>query len=346
MSCLLCKASKADKTNSHIISDFLIRSMLSLSTDGKRSEKTHNNTISTSSTSFYFGRDVREDEIEAIAGRQLTAEEIESNINPYTKSYIFCTPCERRLSFVESLFNEKFYKELKRFPKDTGSAKFGDVGLFKLFWLSIIWRCSIIRLHDFALSDGIEERLRQLIDTSLGQSMKETEELIAKNEESISREIIGVLFANDIENPTGTYVNCESRLGEPYTILINEFYLAYFNSEDDLEAKIKKIRGVTKKMPAAEFLTSRGEEPKVMMLNKNEYLEVNRYYLDMLVNSRLDFVAKRFADEFSKTVGKNPSTEKIQKFVKRYGANHAAYGGDTDEVVDKLINAEIGDGLD
>jgi len=99
-------------------------------------------------------------------------------------------------------------------------------------------------------------------------------------------------------------------------------------------------------MSAAEFLTSRGEEPKVMMLNKNEYLEVNRYYLDMLVNSRLDFVAKRFADEFSKTVGKNPSTEKIRKFVKRYGANHASYGGDTDEVVDKLINEEIGDGLD
>lgn len=121
MNCLLCKSQEADKTNSHIISDFLIRSMLLLNNDGKRSEKTFNNTISTFDSSFHFGREAREDEIEGIIGRKLTEEEMASRTNPYARDHIFCSSCERRLSFVESLFNEKFYKELKKLTKETSA---------------------------------------------------------------------------------------------------------------------------------------------------------------------------------------------------------------------------------
>lgn len=346
MSCLLCKAREADQTNSHIISDFLIRSMQSLNSDGKRSDKTHNNTISPSSSSFHFGSAVREDEIEGIMGRGLTAEEIESNTNPYTKDYILCRPCEKRLSFAESLFNDKFYKELKRLSKETSGAKFAEGGLFKLFWLSIIWRCSIARLHDFSLPKETEERLRELLDSSLGSSMKETEELISKNEEALSCETIGVLFANDIEHPTGAYVNCESRLGEPYTLLINEFYLAYFESEDNLQDKVEKIRGVTKRLPASEFVTSKGKEPKVLVLNRADYLAVNEFYRKLAVDGRLDFVARRFADEFAAVTGKRASVDKIKKFVRRYGAEQGEYGWDSEEALARLINEEIQAGAD
>lgn len=177
--------------------------------------------------------------------------------------------------------------------------------------------------------------------------MKETEELIRKNEGALSEEVIGVLFANDIEHPTGAFVNCESRFGEPYMLVINEFYLVYFKDADDLQAKVDKIRGVKKKLTADEFVTSKGEYPKVVVLNRAEYVEVYEFFRDLLVDQKVSAAKEKFTTAFLVATGKVASPAKVQKFVNRFVANEGGrYDNYTKGALKEAIMGEIRAGLD
>lgn len=76
---------------------------------------------------------------------------------------------------------------------------------FKLFWLSIIWRCSVANFGTFKIDTKSENRIKNIIHNSLGDNVKDTRELITKNYDTINEETIGVLYAKETDNYLKTW---------------------------------------------------------------------------------------------------------------------------------------------
>lgn len=148
--CLICKKDKATKTNSHLIPSFMIAKVCSYDGSGKR-DKEVMFTMTSYEDKVYVGAvpDTKLDEL--FDQKILTEERIEEELkdNTASKDYIFCPTCEANLSkYLEAPYAEHL---------STGKPINMELAYF--FWLSIVWRMSISRQFQFALSNDIEQLL-------------------------------------------------------------------------------------------------------------------------------------------------------------------------------------------
>ncbi len=148
--CLICKKNKATKTNSHLIPSFMIAKVCSYDGSGKR-DKEVMFTMTSYEDKVYVGAvpDTKLDEL--FDQNILTDERIKEELkeNTASKDYIFCSICEANLSkYLEAPYAEHL---------STGKSINMEVAYF--FWLSIVWRMSISRQFQFALSNDIEQLL-------------------------------------------------------------------------------------------------------------------------------------------------------------------------------------------
>ncbi len=148
--CLICKKDKATKTNSHLIPSFMVAKVCSYDGSGKR-DKEVMFTMTSYEDKVYVGAvpDTKLDEL--FDQKILTEERIEEELkdNTASKDYIFCPTCEANLSkYLEAPYAEHL---------STGKPINMELAYF--FWLSIVWRMSISRQFQFALSNDIEQLL-------------------------------------------------------------------------------------------------------------------------------------------------------------------------------------------
>ena len=148
--CLICKKSKATKTNSHLIPSFMIAKVCSYDGSGKRDKE-----IIFTMTSFedkVYAKAIPDTKLEELFDQKiLTDERIEKELkdNTASKDYIFCPTCEVNLSkYLEAPYAEHLL---------TGKSINPEVAYF--FWLSIVWRISISRQFQFALPNDVEQLL-------------------------------------------------------------------------------------------------------------------------------------------------------------------------------------------
>ena len=156
--CLLCEKNEANQTGSHLTSCFIVASQI-----GKRGEE---------------------------KGYEITANpDLDYSINKKAdgikEDYIFCSGCEKRLSFIESYFSQELTNKISdhrysdNFPivdiKDKNSSKYHScVNIspiaFHLLIYSIIWRASISTkpiFSGFMLEQNVMENLRFNLDLHL-----------------------------------------------------------------------------------------------------------------------------------------------------------------------------------
>lgn len=153
--CKICNEVNADKTNSHIIPSFLAALFFSYDGSGKRGKELMF-TLSSSQRTVYTGG-LPSTKIEDVFDMNtLTEERIKNELskNTIARDYIFCSNCERFLSvYLESPYSRKV-KEGHRVE--------ADISL--LFWLSVVWRMSLVGDLGFKLPSFLEEELRQKLD--------------------------------------------------------------------------------------------------------------------------------------------------------------------------------------
>ncbi|MEX2512126.1 MAG: hypothetical protein WD398_04405 [Cyclobacteriaceae bacterium] len=111
--CRLCNIKNADFKGSHLISDFILRSMLVDGNPSKRSDKIVSNRIDTLGTDLFLGREIDEEKVRKLLDRDLTEDEKTNNINHYTVDNLICTQWEKRLSYLETIFKTDIYDKFK-----------------------------------------------------------------------------------------------------------------------------------------------------------------------------------------------------------------------------------------
>lgn len=154
--CLICNSSKATKTNSHIIPSFLIAMVASYDQSYKRGKELMFR-IAPHEVKIYTGS-LPDTEYERIFDTdKLTDERIKNELskNDVALDYIFCPACENKLSiYLETPYSSELLHNGKSDP---------TTPLF--FWISVIWRMSIVKKNGFELPQNQEERLQHLLKT-------------------------------------------------------------------------------------------------------------------------------------------------------------------------------------
>lgn len=159
--CSLCKIHIADKTNSHIIPNFLTKFAMSPTMERKRDGEVMVSISPLLDIETYIGRDVKPELIETIKGRAMTEDEICNNFNPMSRDNIFCSDCEKKFSVIESIYSNSKIEEREGYLQNNIAPH-----LAYLFWMSVIWRMSITNIG-LDLTHSSKEKLRCILNNNL-----------------------------------------------------------------------------------------------------------------------------------------------------------------------------------
>ena len=247
--CPFCRIRQANKTNTHYLTDYIIRTCLNHA-GGKVRETglfvSYNSSQATLEPSFQ--REVSPSVIEKAYGREPSDAEIESAIaeTPYSVDFFFCSECEKVFTQIENDFlgicnslrgDFGYLKESTLYSNDDW------LTVRKFFYLQL-WRAHICD-DTFCLSDSSADALRSILIgeitdkatitsfplgvvylvTKLSKEEKESFKLKGLSEEEI-KEKEQALF-------TGNIVCCVPR-ENPYIIVMNDFVLFFFDSITDV----------------------------------------------------------------------------------------------------------------
>ncbi len=223
-SCTLCTKNPADKSGSHIIPHFLIKSMVN-ENNSKGRDKEISHLIGGIAANTFFGRQVTPESIDEVLGRDLTDEELEHNINHYVKDNFLCTACEKRLSVLES-----YYAENESKITDYQDCQINQVnsGMALLFWASILWRISITNFGGLKLVPKEKDKLRRLLDLVLNEDIEQILQNIQKHRDLISIFNYVVLIDSADTDPTSFFVFINPFQRRPYSIVLNKHVLFFY----------------------------------------------------------------------------------------------------------------------
>jgi hypothetical protein len=163
--CALCQNKEANKTNTHYLTDGIIRSCLNL--DGSQDrEKGFYFDLSNNSAywEFNFQRKTSIKKLEESLGRLPTDDEIEKAKQvPFSVDFIFCNDCENIFTSIESNFMDIILPKFRNSDlSKIESLSFSETKLIRLFFYIQIWRSSICE-EIIDLSKSVSESLRQII---------------------------------------------------------------------------------------------------------------------------------------------------------------------------------------
>ena len=156
--CVICHRHEADEVGSHIISRFLLESMYNNGAKGPDKEQSFE--IGAEGSTAYFGRSVLPEVIKETLGRPSTDADTDGIPNTYVRDHVFCVACEKKLSFFESLYEEKVAVSLARGKKLTEQ----QLRIAHFFWLTIIYRWAATRFGHLQIEHPTIVELAMITD--------------------------------------------------------------------------------------------------------------------------------------------------------------------------------------
>ena len=155
--CTICKEREANKTNSHLISDFIVKMVASVDGEPSRDKGLLYEFLLKGIIEIMIPRGVSPEVLEESFGNLKETVLCGGYRTIVAKDYIFCSECEKRLGkFLESPYantlvcNKKIVADMHYF-----------------FWLSIIWRISKFRIFSLDLPTHIIESLGKRLNAYL-----------------------------------------------------------------------------------------------------------------------------------------------------------------------------------
>jgi len=165
--CQLCGEREATKTNTHYLTDGIIRNCLNQEGSNKREKGAFFDMSNTSTTTeFGFQRGTTPEKIQEVLGRDSSDSEIEKAKEvPFSVDHIFCPQCEDKFTFIESEFIKSIlpkFRGVDLSDETSINLKDGEAGLAKAFFFLQVWRSHICS-DDFEISDTCSEELKSCI---------------------------------------------------------------------------------------------------------------------------------------------------------------------------------------
>lgn len=187
-------------------------------------------------TKTFFERNVSMKDYDRLfGGQELSEQQLEElKMDPYSEPFILCIRCEKRMGIVEDYFNDNIYENIFAYDrlKNNISIQSENKNVIKLFFLSMIWRSSIARFDNFQIQTTIEQRLKHLLNNSIGDDIEETLKLSSAYEEEIEKEALFCATASVFCDITANQILIDNTT-EPYFFEINEYSVCYFGSVDN-----------------------------------------------------------------------------------------------------------------
>lgn len=322
--CALCKKEEATKTNTHYLTDGIIRSALNVDGKSKSSDREQGLYFEMDSEKLgikpNFQQSTPVKKLDEVYGREVTDVEIkEAEKNtPFSVDRVFCPKCEDIFTIIESRFIVEILPKFRNADlSNKVMVEINENKLFRLFFLLQIYRSSICD-EDFTLPKEIIDEFRDVIlnyeaksdDDIKKYSLSVTylETLADKNAEDKEKERQKEYTANKVGFVLGE---------NPYVILMNDFCIQLY--EDD-KIKFDHIYGLNKEEDYKDYINKNEDSFKVKILHDNERRALYESMIKdsgMAINTMNDILHK-FIEYHIQCFKKKPNKDIINKFKEEF----------------------------
>lgn len=312
MICKLCKQNKTPKSNTHYLTDFIIRSALNEDGVGTRGKGLYWSIDTTKSTiDFKFQQHASPIKLENLLGRLTTEKEnndAQNNLD-FSVNDSFCKDCEDIFTHIENQFGDNL---LSKFRTNSLTEIYEIIlnekesEILRLFFLMQFWRTSECD-PSFKLSNSTSDILRLKI---LNKDSSELEQF------PLSITYLETLKDED-DTDVGEKYKTENVVSpmehvEPYKILMGDFVLQLY---ENLNFPFDSFYGYNKKENYLKYLNHKEKLFIVKIIHDKERREIQNVYFRIAANQ---LMAKRswfFLDEFTKKFNKLPSNNQIGEYL-------------------------------
>lgn len=314
MICKLCNVKKADKKNTHYLTDSIIRTCLNLDGVNVRDAGFYFDVSNnTPFVNFNFQRGTSIIKLEESLGRTATEEEIEKAKEiPFSVDYVFCSDCEDIFTRIETPFIETILPDLRQNDL-TGieRKKIGHNKIGKLFFYLQVWRTAICQ-DIFNLEEETMESLRLTILNS---------DSIDNNDiPKFPFHITYLQTTLDDNDYTTNLVGCTSDRN-PNIIFINDFVIQFFENEDSI--KELDFYGLNQSNDLTRDINIENEYVNIKILSNQRRLEILG---NILKEEKVQKTTSYFRESFSKLwiqiFGGSPQPYLIQEYLEFINSEH------------------------
>jgi hypothetical protein len=290
--CLLCRANKADKKNTHIIPKFLTENLV------RQPESNRSNAA--------FVTTAHPDSPPLIVQ------------DTYKEDYLWCSKCEEGFAVVERMIKNSWFDQHKKGTwheevEKTHGVKvryFKDVDpkAFQLFIYSIYWRCSVAQglfFQPFKMESNYEERLRIVLANTLLPKETDFKQKLKKSGIRMPKSNFILLAGENITDATTSVMAPHPQFQDVfiYILLVGEFHLFLSPIENEFHDILHEH---TCKFPNSERVK--------MSISTNVWNETVNQFLSHLRNGHIVNAEKAGTKPFWESTSWKEREEKKKKY--------------------------------
>ncbi len=273
--CNLCGAIKPLKSNTHYLTDAIIRPCLNaIGTKGR--EKGLFFDISTNQTFLtpHFQRETNIDKIVEVYGREPNADEIEETRSKraYSVDNVFCSDCEAKFTSIENVF----LRNIEKFK----TGKFSDSKIIRRFFYLQLWRTAICD-ENFIIPENTLQYMKHCLQDDC--------ELSEMNRLPLSITYLETPKGCESENCVGIAIGAN-----PYVILMNDFIIQLYDSVSAVQ--FYDLLGINKIETYKSFINYDETEFKIQVIDN----DARKKYLSNYHEYNAQVHIKMWCDKFTK----------------------------------------------
>lgn len=307
--CKLCQINDATKTNTHYLTDAIIRSALNEGGSNIR-EKGYYFDMSTdrAGIDFNFQRKTSIEKIESDLRRDLTEDEIKKakSETPFSVDYIFCPTCENIFSEIENPFIENILPLFRSGKLDkTEFILINDVKQIRLFFLLQIIRTNL-SVNNFHLSQHVIEQLRTIILYHKGIDFSEIN--------IFPLAIAYLKNEGELIEKTSNLVGYDVKVS-PNVIFLNDFIIQFFESKKLIE-NLKKPFNENDKTDHKYINFEENENFIVKLFNNDQRLKFLLAINQPKMEATIQEIRMNFSNYFFLLFGIKPADNIVDQLVR------------------------------
>ncbi len=294
--CKFCLRNKADKKNTHFLTDSIIRTCLNENCSTQR-EKGLYFDISTNKPflGFNYQRNATPEGLHNILGREPNDEENEKSKNsiPYSVDYVFCNECEKKFTEIET----EFSNQLPLFH----SGKFSDSITIRKFFYLQFWRSAVCN-PDFHIP---ETTLNYMRDCLLSKS---------RDKEDYNQLPITITI---LETPPNCYTEnvvgfCSGQ--NPYVILMNNIIVQLYDSSQSI--RYDELSGINNPNDYYEYINTNENEIKIQEINNIQRMNILNRIISPKTSILFWGVGSLFTISYKILHQNEPSNHMVMEFLR------------------------------
>ncbi|WP_073246532.1 hypothetical protein [Maribacter aquivivus] len=314
MKCKLCGLDKVPKSNTHYLTDFVIRTALNEDGSKLRGKGSYWSIDPNKATVDYkFQQEISIPNLENLLGRQSTEEEnldAEENID-FTVSDSFCQQCEDIFTKIEDEFASKIiqkFRDTNLNGIDQIELNKNDSQILRLFFLLQFWRTSECD-DTFKLSKELSELLRNKI--------------LERDKEDLDKIAMSVTYLqtlkDDNDEDPGEKFKTENMIApvegtNPTIIIMNDFIIQLYENTD---FPFESFYGYNEKSNYIEFINYEKDTFSVKIIsndNRKKILyKINHKSVKHILSNQAELFIKKYSDKFKA----QPTNEQIAGCIKK-----------------------------